>query len=137
MFCSIWVHLGSFRNCMKLGAKHNELVQLLQKFVSRSHTGFFATKSTNPPHWTLYQCFSVFHSIWVHLGSFCYCMKLVAKLTELVQLIHKFVPRSHIVIFATNAPGPPHWTLNSCFGALYSAWVHLGSFRNSMKLDAK
>ena len=36
-----------------------------------------------------------------------------------------------------NAPNPPHWTLNSCFGALHSVWVYLGSFRYSMKLDAK
>ena len=36
-----------------------------------------------------------------------------------------------------NAPNPLHWTLNSCFGALHSVWVHLGSFRNRMKLDAK
>ena len=35
------------------------------------------------------------------------------------------------------APNPPHWTLNSGFGALHSVWVHLGSFRNRMKLDAK
>ena len=39
--------------------------------------------------------------------------------------------------FATNAPNPPHWTLNSCFGALHSVWMDLGSFRNYMKLDAK
>jgi len=26
---SVWVHLGSFRNCMKLGAKQCELVQLM------------------------------------------------------------------------------------------------------------
>jgi hypothetical protein len=64
-------------------------------------------------------------------------MKLVAKLTELVQLIHKFVPRSHIVIFATNTPDPPHWTLNSFFGVFHSVWVHLGSFRNFTKLGAK
>ena len=36
-----------------------------------------------------------------------------------------------------NAPNPPHGTLNSCFGALHSVLVYLGSFRNSMKLDAK
>ena len=34
-------------------------------------------------------------------------------------------------------PNPPHWTLNSCFGALHSVWMHLESFRNCMKLDAK
>ena len=39
--CSILVHLGSFRNCIKLGAKHGELVQLMQKFVPRSHIEIF------------------------------------------------------------------------------------------------
>src|SRR6185312_13943933 len=39
--------------------------------------------------------------------------------------------------FAMNAPNPLHWTLNSCFGVLHSVWVHLGSFRDRMKLDAK
>ena len=28
--------------------------------------------------------------------------------------------------FATKAPDPPHWTLNSCFGAFRTIWVHLG-----------
>src|SRR4029079_12918274 len=41
------------------------------------------------------------------------------------------------VVFAMNAPNQPHWTPNSCFGALHSVWVHLGSFRNCMKLGAK
>ena len=36
-----------------------------------------------------------------------------------------------------NAPNQPHWTPNSCFGALRSVWVHLESFRKRMKLDAK
>ena len=36
-----------------------------------------------------------------------------------------------------NAPNPPHWTRNSCFGALHSVWVHLGLSHNCMKLDAK
>ena len=47
--CSILVHLGSFRNCMKLGAKRGELVQLMQKFVPRSNVWIFrneCTKST-------------------------------------------------------------------------------------------
>src|SRR6185436_7746692 len=39
--CSILVHLGLFRNCMKLGAKRGELVQLMQKFVPRSDVGIF------------------------------------------------------------------------------------------------
>ena len=39
-------------------------------------------------------------------------------------------------IFATNAPRPPHGTLNSSFGEYRSVWMHLGSFRNYPKLGA-
>ena len=46
-FHSVWVHLGSFRNCMKLGAKRGEVVQLMQKFVARSHVGIFS-QGTHP-----------------------------------------------------------------------------------------
>ena len=64
-------------------------------------------------------------------------MKLVAKHIKLVQLIQKFVPGSHVVIFRTNAPDPPHWTLTSYFGVFHSDCVHLESFRNCKKLGAK
>ena len=37
-------------------------------------------------------------------------------------------------IFATNAPGPLHWTVNSCFGEFRSVWVHLGLFHYFAKL---
>jgi len=39
--------------------------------------------------------------------------------------------------FATNAPDPHHWNLNSCFGAFLSIWVHLEPFRYCTKLAAK
>src|SRR6185312_3787157 len=39
--------------------------------------------------------------------------------------------------FATNAPDPPHWTLNSCFVAFRTIWVHLGPFGCLTKLGAK
>jgi len=39
-------------------------------------------------------------------------------------------------IFATNAQGPLHWTLNSCFGEFRSVWEHLGPFRYFAKLGA-
>ena len=45
-FHSVWVHLGRFRSCMKLGAKWAELVQLMQKFVPRIRVGFFHNKCT-------------------------------------------------------------------------------------------
>ena len=99
MFRCIWVHLGSFRNCMKLGAKHTELVQLMQKFVPRSHVVIFPNNAPDPPHWTLTLSFGVFHSVCVHLGSFRNCMKLGAKRGELEQLKQKFVPQNHVGIF--------------------------------------
>ena len=36
-----------------------------------------------------------------------------------------------------NTPDPPHWTLNSCFGAFRTIWVHLRPFGCLMKLGAK
>ena len=38
--------------------------------------------------------------------------------------------------FATNAPDPLHWTLNSCFGEFCTIWVHLGPFGSLTKLGA-
>ena len=37
----------------------------------------------------------------------------------------------------TNAHDPHHWTLNSCFGAFLSVWVHLEPFLYCTKLAAK
>jgi len=45
--------------------------------------------------------------------------------------------KSSRIFFATNAPDPPHWTLNSCFGAFRTIWVHLGLFGCLTKLGAK
>ena len=39
--------------------------------------------------------------------------------------------------FATNAPDPPHLSLNSCFGAFRTIWVHMGPFGCLKKLDGK
>ena len=40
-------------------------------------------------------------------------------------------------IFATNAPDPPHWTLNLHFGVFRNIWVHSGQFGRLTKLGAK
>ena len=64
-------------------------------------------------------------------------MKLGAKQGQLVQLMQKLVPRSQIGNFRNKRTNPPHCTKNSCFGALHSVWVRLGSFRNCMELFAK
>jgi len=39
--------------------------------------------------------------------------------------------------FATNAPGPPYWTLTSCFSVFHTIWVYLGQFGCITKLSAK
>ena len=39
--------------------------------------------------------------------------------------------------FATNTPDPPHWTLNSCFGAFHTVCMHLGPLSCLTKLRAK
>ena len=103
----VWAHLGSL-----FLPKQGELVQLMRKFLPRSHVEIFSTNAPNPLHWTLNSCFGALHSVWVHLGSFHNCIKLDAKQGELVQLMQKFVPRSHVGFFATNGPNPPHWTQN-------------------------
>ena len=71
----------------------------------------------------------------MHSGPFGCLTKLGAKRAELVQ---KFVPRGRVgVFFTTNAPDPPHWTLNRCFGVFRTIWLHLGLFACVMNLGAK
>ena len=55
--------------------------------------------ATNAAHWTLNACFVAFNSVWVHLGMFCYDIKLGAKWAKLVQLMQQYVPQSHLGIF--------------------------------------
>ena len=98
-FHSARVHLGMFHYGSKLGAKRAEVVQLMQKFVPRSHIRIFRNKRARSTHWILNSCFRVFLSVWVHLGLFHCCIKLGAKPAELVRLLQKFVPRSRIEIF--------------------------------------
>ena len=98
-FHSVWVHFGLLRYCTKLGAKRAELVQLMQKFVPRSRVGIFRNDRTRFTPLDPNSCFGEFRCVWEHLGSFHYCMKLGAKLAELVQLMQKFVPRSRVQIF--------------------------------------
>ena len=98
-FHNIWVHLGPFGYCMKQGANRAELVQLMQKFVQRSRIGMFCNKGTRsiPLHPKL--MFWSISYVWVHLGTFRYCMRLCANRAELVQLMQKFVQRSGVTIF--------------------------------------
>ena len=95
---------------------------------------FFAMNTPDPPYWTLTSCFDVFRTIWVHLGQF-------VALQHSIQNGPNWCKSScHEVtseFFTTNAPGPPHGTLNSCFVVFCTIWMHLGPFGCPTKLNAK
>jgi hypothetical protein len=64
-------------------------------------------------------------------GPFRYSIKVDAKWTEQVQLMHKFVKQCCIRIFAMNAPNPLHWTQNSSsVSDLVSAWKSVQNWPN-------
>ena len=54
MFWCISFHLGPFCYCPKLGAVRANMLQLMQKLVSK----IFAISTPDPHHWTLNSCFS-------------------------------------------------------------------------------
>ena len=113
------------------------MVQLMQKFAPRSLSEFFAMNAPDPPHWSLTLCFVLFRSVWVHFGLFHCFTILGSKRAELLKLMQKFMPQSCVRVFCNKATLSTPSSLNSCFGAFHSVWVHLLSFRNCMKLGAK
>ena len=98
--------LPSFGCLTKLGAKR---VELVQKFVPQSRVGILhneRTRSTTLDPKLIFWCISyylcAFGTVWLP-------SKLGAKRAELVQnLCHEVTSE----FFRTNAPDPPHWTLN-------------------------
>src|SRR6185437_1611086 len=61
--------------------------------------------------------FGAFGNVWLPYKTRCKTGRDSAK-----SLCHEVA----LEFFATKAPDPPHWTLNSCFGAFRTIWVHLG-----------
>ena len=99
-FRSVWVHLGPFRYCMKLGVKWAELVQLIQKVhATKSFPNFSQRMQLIHPHWNLKSCFVLFRSVWVHLGPFRCFTILGSNHAELLQSKQKFKPQSCVRIF--------------------------------------
>ena len=91
---------------------------------------FIVTNAPDPPLRIQHSCFCAFHSLWVHLGSFHNCMKLGAIRGELMQLMQKFVTRSHVVIFRNqrtqSTPLDPKlmfWCVLYHFGAFGTIWL--------------
>ena len=68
---------------------------------------------------------------------FHYYTKLGAKLVEPVQLMHKFVPWTHIIIFGSERTRSTPLDRELLFCAFHSVWVHFGLYHYWTKLDAK
>ena len=106
------MHSGPFGCLTKLGAKRAEPVQ---KFVPQSRVEIFRNERTRStpldPKLTIW-CISYYFG--------CTRDCLVALQNLMQNGPNKCKSSCHEVaseFFATNAPDPPHWTLNSCFGA--------------------
>jgi len=123
VFHSVWVHLGPFHYCTKLGAKWAEHVQFMQSSYNEVSSQFFTRNTHNPHHWTLNSCFVVFRSVCVHLGPLHYCTKLVAKWAE-YRWMQKFEQWSCIEILRNECiPSTPldpklmFWCVSYCLHA--------------------
>ena len=116
------MHSGPFGRLTKPGAKRAELVQ---KFVPRSRVGIFRSEHnrSNP--------------LDPKLTFWCISYNLCAVEAKRAELVQKFVPRIRVALFATNAPYPPHWTINYRFGAFHTICVHSGLFGCLPKLGAR
>ena len=130
VFRTIFVHLGQF-----VALQH--LVQngpnLCKSSCHEVASEFFATNAPDPPYWTLTSCFDAFRNIWVHLGQYVALQNSVQNEPNLCKSsCHEVASQ----FFVTNAPDPPHWTLNSCFGVFRTIWVHLVPFGYITKLGA-
>ena len=115
---------GPFGCLTKLGAKRAELVQM---FVPRSRVGIFRSERARSAPLDSKLMFWCFCTIWMHLGPFGCLTKLSAKRAELVQ---KFVPRSHVVIFRNKLTGLTplghklmFWCVSYYLGAFGTIWL--------------
>ena len=95
---------------------------------------FFTKSAPDPHHWTLNSCFGAFLFLLGAFGTVSLLHKNCCK-TRQTDAINAKVPAtmSCKIFLTTNALDPLHWTLNSCFGAFLSVWVHLGPFRYCTK----
>ena len=116
---TIWVHLGPFGCHTNRGTKQAELVQ---KFENEVASEFFAPNAPIHPigpktdvlvHFVLFGC------IWDRLVALQHSVQNEPNLCK--SLCHEVASE----FFATNAPDPTHWTINLCFGAIRTIWVHL------------
>ena len=128
-FQSVWVHLGPFRYCMKLGAKWAELVQLMQKFMPRSRVRIFRNECTRstPLDPKLLFCSIVYGCIWDRSIALRYSVE------NGTNCCNKCKSSSHKValeFFATNPPNPLHVLVH--FIVFGCTWDHFVTAWNSV-----
>ena len=125
------MHLAPFGCLTKLGAKRAELVQ---KFVPRSRVGIFRNehiRSTPLDPKLMFWCVSYY------LGAFGTVFCPTTLSAKRVNWCNCSCHKVALEFFATNAPDPPHWTLNFCFRTICTILVHLGLFGCLIKLGAE
>jgi len=125
------MHLGPFGWLAKLDGKRAEL---MQKFVQRSCVRIFrneCTRSTTLDPKLMFWCVSYYLSAFGTV--FCPTTLSAKRVNWGKSSCHEVASE----FFATNAPEPPHWTLNICFCAICTILVHLGLFGCLTKLGAE
>ena len=109
MFQCVSYYLGAFGIVCCFTTLSSKRAKLVQKFMPRSRVGIFRNERTRS---TPLDAKLTFLCILYYLGAFRTIWLPYETRSKRAELVQKFVPRSHVGIFATNAPDPPHWTLN-------------------------
>ena len=103
--------------------------------MTRSHVRIFRNEGTlctrlDPKliFWYISYNLGAFGTVWLHDETRCKTGRTSAK-SSCHEVASEF--------FATNAPDRLHWTLNWCFCAFQTIWVHSGQFGSLTKLGPK
>jgi len=132
VFRIIWVHLVLF-GCVTTHIVKR--VKLVKNFVPWSPIGIFCNEHTRTTplepklmFWSVFYYLGAFGTVWLPYKTRCKTGQSWCK-SSCHDVESEF--------FATKAPDPPHWTLNSHFGAFRTIRVHLGPFGCLTRLSAK
>src|SRR6185312_6849311 len=137
VFRNVWVQLGQFRYCTKLGAKWAGTGAINAKVHATKSCRNFSLR-TRPIHTIGLQTHVLLH--FVKFG--CIWDRFATTLNSVQNgpnWCNKCKSSCHEVVselFAKNSPDTHHGTLNSCFVAFRNVWVHLGPFCYCTKLGA-
>ena len=115
-FGSVWLRNNTYCKTGQTGEKHRAM---------KSHRNFLQRKLPNLPiepklmFWSVFYYLGAFGTVWLPYKTRCKTGQSWCK-SSCHDVESEF--------FATKAPDPPHWTLNSHFGAFRTIRVYLGPF---------